>query len=295
MKKPKSAAKQKGTKKAKGLSLHIGLNSVDPKHYGGWSGPLQACEADAEDMFAIAKSRRFQPTALMTDQATREAVISRIQWAASKMSRGDIFFVSYSGHGGQVPDVNGDETDLQDETWCLYDGQLIDDELQALWAKFAAGVRILVLSDSCHSGTVTKMAFDPFASGSPRVGALAAVYDVAGASYRFMPDAIALRTYRKNRAFYKKVAASAPKTPPSVKATVRLLSGCQDNQLSMDGTFNGLFTGTLLQVWGNGTFKGNYASFHRAIVDRMPSTQSPNHYIHGPSDPAYDKQKPFSI
>ena len=37
-----------------GLALTIGLNSVDPAHYGGWSGELTACEADAEDMAEIA-------------------------------------------------------------------------------------------------------------------------------------------------------------------------------------------------------------------------------------------------
>ena len=39
---------------AKGISLHIGLNSVDPKHYGGWDGKLQACEQDSVDMQALA-------------------------------------------------------------------------------------------------------------------------------------------------------------------------------------------------------------------------------------------------
>ncbi|MFL6526136.1 MAG: caspase family protein, partial [Nitrososphaera sp.] len=28
-----------------GVALTIGLNSVDPKHYSGWSGELNACEA----------------------------------------------------------------------------------------------------------------------------------------------------------------------------------------------------------------------------------------------------------
>ena len=36
------------------LSLHIGLNSVSPAAYAGWSGPLAACEFDANDMAAIA-------------------------------------------------------------------------------------------------------------------------------------------------------------------------------------------------------------------------------------------------
>ena len=74
-----------------------------------------------------------------------------------ELEAGDIFFVTYSGHGGQVPDLNDeDETDGSDETWLAYDRQIVDDELYELWAKFKPGVRILVLSDSCHSGSVNK-------------------------------------------------------------------------------------------------------------------------------------------
>ena len=43
-----------------------------------------------------------------------------------------------------------------EETWVLYDRQLVDDELYKIWSKFKPGVRILVLSDSCHNGTVTR-------------------------------------------------------------------------------------------------------------------------------------------
>ena len=43
--------------KARAMSLHIGLNAVDPKAYEGWSGPLAACEFDANDMAAIAKAK----------------------------------------------------------------------------------------------------------------------------------------------------------------------------------------------------------------------------------------------
>ena len=41
-----------------------------------------------------------------------------------------------------------------------------------------------------------------------------------------------------------------------------LISGCQDNQTSMDGDHNGAFTEQLLNVWNHGAFKGNYATFH---------------------------------
>jgi len=39
-----------------GISLHIGLNYVDPNHYSGWDGKLNAAEYDAKDMFFITKS-----------------------------------------------------------------------------------------------------------------------------------------------------------------------------------------------------------------------------------------------
>ena len=43
----------------KGISLNIGLNSVDPKHYGGWDGQLAGCENDANDMADIARYCKF--------------------------------------------------------------------------------------------------------------------------------------------------------------------------------------------------------------------------------------------
>ena len=41
---------------SQGLSLHIGLNEVDPVHYGGWKGTLRGCENDARDMAALARA-----------------------------------------------------------------------------------------------------------------------------------------------------------------------------------------------------------------------------------------------
>jgi metacaspase-1 len=279
----------------KGLALCIGLNSVDGKHYDGWTGPLDACEADAQDMASLARGQGFTVTSLLTRKATRKAVLAAAGQAAKKLKAGDLFFLTYSGHGGQLPDKDGDEPDLKDETWCLYDGELIDDELSALWSKFAPGVRVLVLSDSCHSGSVTREAYDRLASSGALNEPASAGHQGGRHVFRAMPDEVALRTYRKNRAFYDKLMSSLPKRAPSVRCTVRLISGCQDNQLSEDGTFNGRFTGTLLRVWDGGRFNGDYTAFHKAIRRRMPPYQSPNHFMIGVSDPDYDHQKPFTI
>ena len=101
-------------------------------------------------------SGSMKSTLLLTKKGTRAHALAAMRQAAKRLVSGDLFFLTYSGHGGQVPDVTGEEADKQDETWCLYDGQLIDDELYFELSRFAAGVRILVLSDSCHSGTVTR-------------------------------------------------------------------------------------------------------------------------------------------
>ncbi|HEX6318006.1 MAG TPA: caspase family protein [Burkholderiales bacterium] len=307
------ARKAARRKKAKGLALHLGLNSVDPGHYEGWDGPLLACELDAHDMSSLAKSRGMASTKLLTADATRARVLRSIRSAAKKLKKGDLFFLTFSGHGGQVADTSGDEDDLgelgdkKDETWCLFDGQLIDDELYLELSRFAAGVRILVLSDSCHSGTVVRAA--PPITDPARPGARS----------RLMPPAVAERTYQAHRDFYdrlqrdveKRAGKAAVADPDAALAEVAvssrltaivkkfrpaliLISGCQDNQTSMDGERNGAFTEQLLQVWNNGAFKGSYALFHAAIKSRLPATQTPNFFVLGPAG-RFVRQAPFRL
>src|SRR5215210_5506007 len=117
-------------------TINIGLNRVDPAHYHGWDGTLRACEADARDMEALATGLGYEGPMLLTQAATAEAVTGAIADAASRLRKGDILFLTYSGHGGQVPDLHGEEDDDMDETWVLYDRQLLDDELFALWGRF---------------------------------------------------------------------------------------------------------------------------------------------------------------
>lgn len=293
--------------KARGLSLHIGLNTVGAAHYGGWTGPLAACEFDAKDMAALAAGRGMKPTVLLTKDGTRAKVLSALRAASKTLVKGDFFFLTFSGHGGQVPDVSGEEDDKLDETWCLYDGQLIDDELYLELGKFVTGVRILVLSDSCHSGTVVRAAPPVPGSVPPEMHS------------KMMPPSVAMRTYEAHKAFYDKLQMDVAKAggaekvddPDTVlaglavstrltklakrfKARAILISGCQDNQSSYDGQHNGAFTGRLLAVWNRGNFDGNYATFHKHIVAGMPAIQTPNLFTMGPVA-TFLKQKPFTV
>jgi hypothetical protein len=278
---------------ARGISLHIGLNRVDPAHYNGWDGALNACEFDANDMQAIAQRAGYESTLLINEQATADAVIAAIEQAAAELGEGDSFLVSYSGHGGQVPDGNDErEQDRSDETWVTYDRQLVDDELYALWAKFAPGVRVFVLSDSCHSGTVTKK-IDADVPDPVRTRESA---DSQSPRYRAMPKDVMVATYRSNASVYdgiQKACPSAETVDPA--ATVLLISGCQDEQLSLDGFSNGLFTENLKAVWDDGAWDGGYAQFHETIRARMPATQQPNYTRVGAENSAFEQQKPFTV
>jgi hypothetical protein len=274
---------------AKGMSLHIGLNHVDPNHYQGWDGQLKGCEQDAKDMAAIARKRKFAASMLLNEQATADAVKVAISTAAGKLKSGDTFLLTYSGHGGQVPDTNGDETeDANDETWVLFDRELVDDELYALWGRFEAGVRVLMLSDSCHSGSVARgFLEDPRAASVPAANA---------PRPRAMPEEVVKRTYEANQIFYDQIQADNPQGERvGIGASIVLISGCQDNQVSLDGAKNGVFTGALLKVWDNGKFSGGLPQFHKTIQLRIEDFQSPNYMKLGADSTTFERQKPFTI
>lgn len=307
---PKSAPaapSRTAMRKAQGISLNVGLNEVNPQHYGGWDGKLVAAEADARQMETIAVSAGMQTQVLLSTSATRAKVLSGIKAAARTLVAGDLFLLSYSGNGGEVPDMNGDEADRQDRTWCLYDAQLIDDELHLELSRFSAGVRVLVVSDTCHSGTVTRavpLSIVPFGKESRT---------------KFMPAAVTLRTYREHQAFYSRLQLDAArasakkgvprlsppsarsakqqiisKTAPDLDGAVLLFSACQTNQMALDGPTLSLFTSCLSEVWGRGAFKGGYARFLAAVKAAMPPSQTPELVAMGKAR-EFILQRPFTV
>ena len=276
----------------KGIAVNIGLNFVDPSAYNGWNGELAGCINDARDMNQIATGLGYAATLLTDAEASAAEVTRVIGQAARQLVSGDICLVTYSGHGSQMTDVTGDEPDGKDETWVLWDRQLLDDELYGLWSSFDAGVRIFVLSDSCHSGTVARMLSF---KRKFRSSEFAAQYDRPvndAPRVRAADPAAVYANYIANRSDYE---VSQWTHRATVNASVTLISGCQDNQLSSDGDANGLFTQRLKEVWNGGAFSGNYAQFHSAIVARMPSDQTPNLFRTGVASPAFEAEKPFTI
>jgi hypothetical protein len=279
---------------AQGQSIHIGLNNVDPNQYSGWNGQLNGCINDASAMKKIADAAGFSSQLMTNAQATFANVVQAISNAAKALGSGDTLLITYSGHGGQVPDANampGD--DGVDETWVLYDKMILDDQLNCLWSQFKPGVRVFVISDSCHSGTILRDMVLAQIRSAMRAGP---VLD------RAIPRDIQAKHYTRFRDDY---TASQYLTGDEhsivVNASVLLISGCQDNQTSADGDpqssypLNGLFTGALLTVWGDGSFQGSYKQFHQAILDKMPPQQTSNYFKVGVDNPDWEAQRPFTV
>jgi hypothetical protein len=242
------------------FSVHLGLNYVNPTNYGGWNGELAGCVPDSRNMAEMAERAGWQVNALWNDaECTNGALASKIAEMAGTLRRGDRFLLSYSGHGGQVPDRNKDEEDGRDETWCLHDGELIDDSLNAMLAQFRAGVRVVVISDSCHSGTVTR---------APRVP--------TGRSSKPM------------------VIRGLPEPEIGiVKASVLLFSGCTDDQLSGDLAEGGRFTITMLRELETLPAGAGWRTLEYQVRRKMPWQQRPGLYLSGKINERFLNERPF--
>ncbi len=241
-------------------ALCIGIND-----YPGTANDLAGCVNDANDWAAELAERGFTVTSMLDKKATHAAMTKAIGGLVKDAKKGDTVVITYSGHGTWVPDSSGDEPDGRDEGLCPWDitsaGPLLDDDIGRLFGKRAAGVRILLISDSCHSGSVTRGDDSDLDPGAARA--------------RFMP----LEAWLP--------AAELPATanrPPSLVSGLRrsggdlLLAGCMDTQYSWDTSFrgrpNGAFTYYALKALRENK-PANYVAWFNAIRTYLPTTRLP--------------------
>jgi uncharacterized caspase-like protein len=245
-------------------ALAIGLNDVSPEYYDPKPLPLPVCEKDAIDMADIARERKFDVKTLLGHEASVANVRAEIQKAAKELQAGDIFVVSFSGHGSIVEDVNGQEgthDEEFDQLWCLFDGQMIDDELAALWAEFKEGVRIVLYSDSCHSGSVIKTTDVQPEPNGPIV--------------KELPKEIQTVITPKGLQAWKKFPGNAT-SEEKIVASVISITACEDLSKSyiLPKDPNSLFTKSLIESWKGAQFDGDHNKFHGAIRDRAQARKS---------------------
>ena len=237
------------------IALCVGIND-----YPGVSNDLYGCRNDAADWTAALTARGFTVRTLLDSAASGAAIRTGVADLLSGAVAGDAVVITYSGHGTWVPDLDGDEPDHRDEAICPHDiaanGPLLDDELFTLFSAAAPGVRTVLISDSCHSGTLTRLS-RPL--GDDRC------------SSRFLAPST----------FLTPTAATTGRGTRRARprSAALLLSACRDTEYSYDATFsgrpNGAFTYVALAALADLPAGATYREWLNAIRAQLPSQNYP--------------------
>jgi hypothetical protein len=242
--------------------------------YPGTNADLSGCVNDVKDWSGVLGANGFGVKTFYNEECRKAVMVEAIGNLITDSLPGDTLVIQYSGHGSFVPDLDGDEPDGVDECLCPHDytnGMLLDDELNKLFKMKPEGANLLFLSDSCHSGTVSR--FVPSLQGPTN-------------KIRFLPpstflskEALAsIGTVRRN--FMQTMTSKLLQT----KAPALLIAGCQDTEYSLDCFFrgrpNGAFTFHALQalrkmVVGENTY-GDWFRELRTFLPTSAYPQAPN-------------------
>ncbi len=244
-------------------ALCVGIND-----YPGSNMDLAGCVNDARDWQAILETRGYRVDPLHDGEATRARIVEALTSIIGSATDGESVVFAFAGHGSWLPDANGDEADARDEMMCTVDVMqeqyLLDDDLNRIFSTKRPGVRLYVIADCCHSGSVSRAAPPP---ASP---------DATPLKARFLPPYVFARgNLRFERAIDRATNAPAP-TKNAYPAL--LFSGCRDSEFSYDAAFsrrpNGVFTRTAIDVLQNAGITSPRA-FHDAIRKQLPSQSYP--------------------
>ncbi|MCI4665247.1 MAG: caspase family protein [Neomegalonema sp.] len=146
---------------ARDRALLIGITDYQVKKLS-----LKGADADLDTMLRVAQGplgiAPGDVRILRDDEATKAGIIATFEdWLVKGTKPGDRVFISYSGHGTQIRDLDGDERDGLDEALAPWDARtdgsnlITDDEFSALLRKLP-GRKIILLIDACNSGTITR-------------------------------------------------------------------------------------------------------------------------------------------
>lgn len=222
----------------------VGINN-----YPGIFNDLKGCVNDAKDWSVLLQGIGFEVSLMLDSQATAQNVKAALQGLVDSTNAGDIAVFTYSGHGTQVVDRNSDEVDPYDEAIFLYDKSVIDDELRLILQGIHPQATLVVISDSCFSGSVTRIAGE-------------------NAIPRFVPPAVSTAGRVARRPFLL----------PEADMPEILISGCTDSEYSYDAEFdgrpNGAMTALALRVIKQNS-NVTYREFYAGLRAFLPSEDYP--------------------
>lgn len=237
----------------------VGIN------YPGTSAQLSGCVNDANDWADLFHASGYKEVRVLLDgAATKAAILGALRAEVAKMTWGDRLVFTYSGHGTWVPDRSGDEVDGRDEALCPSDFTrgasylITDDELHEALGGYPRGTGILVISDSCHSGTMSRFAGMTGGTG-PGVP-------------RFIPPSEIFDGLSEERA----AAIEETFDAKGPRRTTSLVSGCLDHEFSYDAWFgpraNGAFSRVAIDAHRPGI---SLNAWHKAIRQVLPNGSFP--------------------
>jgi hypothetical protein len=242
-------------------------------NYPGTDADLSGCVNDVKDWSRVLQTHKFDVRTVLDSECTLRTMKEEIGFLVSGAVDDDVVVIQYSGHGSFVPDLDGDEPDGVDECLVPYDfhnGMLLDDDLNSLFKVKESGVHLLFISDSCHSGTVSR--FLPNL-GQPQM--VERKIRFLSPSHFLSPEALAgIGLVRRN--FRQTLQTKLLQT----RAPALLMSGCQDTEYSLDCYFggrpNGAFTFHALQELRKlKVGKDTYADWFKAIRTVLPTSSYP--------------------
>lgn len=253
-------------------ALCIGINDYNK------ISDLTGCVNDAYRWAGMLKNHfDFAETdiELLTDkEATKSNMLTHIECLFSGAKAGDVLVYTFSGHGSYYYDPNPSD-EQYDQVQCPHDSDnpLFDDELRERIANLPAGVRLTVISDSCHSGSVTRRhGNEELKPGLAR-------------RRRFL-DPKQFRGMVLNELEFDELMdrlETAPNTLyPEAKMNEILLTGCNSKEYSLESTFgnatHGAFSHFACQVIAAANYRIRYRTLHkeiRKLLKQHNFTQSP--------------------
>ncbi|HEV7589336.1 MAG TPA: caspase family protein [Longimicrobium sp.] len=276
-------------------SIHIGVSRASPGTCcnGDDTG---SSENDAQSLAQLATTLGFISRTVLVapGDATRTRLIGEFDRVVQKFAlngqEGGLLLLTFAGHGCRKK-VSSPPAPLKGkaDTWCLHDGQFHDYELLAQLARFRSTDRIVILSDSCHSGGLVSV----FNLPALLQHAWASLLKLAVAPLEMPLPPGSPGAWAFDSARWRRLKAQAEQLP-SITAHVLLLSSSEENQSSSQTEHDGVFTAAILAQAPTGFL--SYLSWFEAVkreVHKKPDHQSPG-WIPLDGCSAFWNQTPFN-
>jgi hypothetical protein len=196
---------------------------------------------------------------LLDGEATKAGVMAGLHDLPAGCAAGYVLVFTNSSHGTYVADTSGDE-DKYDEAICPCDcavNLIVDDELRELFTSLPKDVHLTVISDSCFSGTVTRVAVGDFIPGAKTPD---------DRRVRFLSPALRKATVLENP--WEARSKRREKFPQSRMKDV-LLSGCSDKEYSYDALIDGVYHGAMTYFSLEAIKAANYQITYQQLHSRL--------------------------